>query len=121
MQVVDHQHERLLELLELVQEPLYHHRASEARRRADPLDDVVAGGVGQGVDHVKPEPLRVTLAALDGDPRDSPSVSAAHDRSRAVFPLPAGAQTSVTVPERRLTAARRERVAKGTDRQGSVC
>ena len=54
-----------------VQEPLYHHRAREARRRADPLDHVVAGGVGEGVDHVKPEPLRVTLAALDGDPRDS--------------------------------------------------
>ena len=53
------------------QEPLYHHRAREARRRADPLDHVVAGGVGEGVDHVKPEPLRVTLAALDGDPRDS--------------------------------------------------
>ena len=60
-----------LEPLQLRQEPLYHHRAREARRRTDPLDDVVAGGVGEGVDHVKPEPLRVTLAALDSDPRDS--------------------------------------------------
>ena len=32
--------------------------------------DLVAGGVGERVDHVKPEPLRVTLAALDRDPRD---------------------------------------------------
>ena len=70
MQVVDHQRERLLEFIELGQEPLYHHRARETRRRTDPLDQVVAGGVGEGVDHVKPEPLRVTLAALDGDPRD---------------------------------------------------
>ena len=71
VQVVDHQLDRLLEPLQLRQEPLYHHRAREARRRTDPLDHVIAGGVGQGVDHVKPEPLRVTLAALDGDPRDS--------------------------------------------------
>ena len=71
VQVVDHQMERLLDLLELVQQPLYHHRASEVRRRADPLDHVFAGGVGEGVDHLKPEPLRVTLAALDGDPRDT--------------------------------------------------
>jgi hypothetical protein len=71
VQVVDHQLERPLDPLQLVQEPLYYHRAREARRRADPLDHVVAGGVGEGVDHVKPEPLRVTLAALDGDPRDS--------------------------------------------------
>ena len=70
VQVVDHQLDRLLEPLQLRQEPLYHHRAREARRRTDPLDHVVAGGVGEGVDHVKPEPLRVTLAALDGDPRD---------------------------------------------------
>jgi hypothetical protein len=32
---------------------------------------VVAGRVGQGVDHVKPKPLRVTLTALDGHPRDN--------------------------------------------------
>ena len=70
VQVVDHQHERLLEPLQLGQEPLDHHRAREARRRADPLDDLVAGRVGERVDHVKPEPLRVTLAALDRDPRD---------------------------------------------------
>ena len=70
VQVVDHQLDRLLEPLQLRQKPLYHHRAREARRRTDPLDDLVAVRISEGVDHVKPEPLRVTLAALDGDPRD---------------------------------------------------
>jgi hypothetical protein len=70
VQVVDHQRERLLEPLELIQEALYHHCAREARHRADPLDDLVAGRISECVDHVKPEPLRVTLAALDGDPPD---------------------------------------------------
>ena len=44
--VVDHQHERLLELIELGQEHLYHRCARETRHRTDPLDHVVAGGVG---------------------------------------------------------------------------
>jgi hypothetical protein len=70
VQVVDHELDRLREPLQLRQKPLYHHRAGEARRRTDPLEHVVAGGVGEGVDHVKPEPWRVTLAALDGDPCD---------------------------------------------------
>ena len=70
VQVIDHQVERLLEPLELAEESLDHRRAREARRRADPLDDVVAGRIGERVDHVEPEPLRVTLATLDGDPGD---------------------------------------------------
>ena len=70
VQVVDHQLERLLEPLELGQEPLDHHRACEARRRADPLDDLVAGRVGERLDQVNPEPLRVTFVALDRDPGD---------------------------------------------------
>ena len=88
VQVVDHQHERLLELLELGQEPLDHHRAREARRRADPLDHVVAGGVGEGVDQLEPEPLRVTLAALDRDPRHGLVTSAAHERSSTASRFP---------------------------------
>ncbi len=70
VQVVDHQRERLLEPLELRQESLQHHRACELRRRADPLDDLIAGRIGDRADHVKPEPLRITLAALDRDPGD---------------------------------------------------
>ena len=53
VQVVDHQRERLLEPLELRQESLHHHRACELRRRADPLDDLVAGRIGERVDHVQ--------------------------------------------------------------------
>ena len=53
VQVVDHQHERLLEPLELGQQPLDHRRAREARRRADPLDDLVAGRIGERVDQVR--------------------------------------------------------------------
>ena len=70
MQVVDHQQDVLLQPLQLRQEPLYHRRARETRRRTYPLDDLVAGGVGQGVDQMEAKPLRVTLAALDRDPRD---------------------------------------------------
>jgi hypothetical protein len=70
VQVVDHQHERLLEPLELRQELLHHHRACELRRRADPLDDLIPGRIGDLVDDVKPEPLRIALAGLDRDPGD---------------------------------------------------
>jgi hypothetical protein len=69
VRVVDDKHERLLEFIELGQKPLCHHRAREPRRRTDPLNRVVAGGVGEGVYHLKPESLRVAQAALDGDPR----------------------------------------------------
>ena len=70
VQVVDHQLERLLEPLELGQESLDHRRASEPRRRADPLDDVVAGRISERLDQVNPEPLRVTFLAVDRDPGD---------------------------------------------------
>jgi hypothetical protein len=70
MQVVDHHLDRLLQPLQLRQEPLYHDGPGEARCRTDPLDHVVAGGDGQGVDHLKAKPLRVVLTALDRDPRD---------------------------------------------------
>jgi hypothetical protein len=70
VQVVDHQIERRVETVELGPEALNHHGACELRRRADPLDDLVAGRIGERVDHVQPEPLRVTLAALDRDPGD---------------------------------------------------
>ena len=119
VQVVDHQHERLLEPLELRQEPLDHHRAREARRRADPLDHLVAGGVGERVDQMKPEPLRVTFAALDRDPGDGlvefPRPMSAAERSSR---FPRVRRRASRCPERRLTAARRERVAKRTDRPG---
>ena len=70
MEIVDHQLERLLEPLELGQQPLDDDRAGEARRRADPLDDLVAGRIGERVDQGEPEPLRVAFAALDRDPGD---------------------------------------------------
>ena len=69
VQVVDHEHDRLVELLELVEEPLDHSCAREARRGADALDDVVADRIGERVDQVQPEPLRVTFVALDRNPR----------------------------------------------------
>ena len=68
MQVVDDEHERLLEPLQLGQQSLDHRGAGEARRRADPLDDLVAGRAGERVDEVEPEPLRVTFLAIDRDP-----------------------------------------------------
>ena len=68
MQVVDHHLERVLEPLELRQESLDHHRACEPRRRAHALDDLVAGRVGQRLDQLNPEPLRVTFVAVDRDP-----------------------------------------------------
>ena len=71
VEIVDHQPERLLEPLELGQQPLDHHRAGEQRRRADPLDDLVAGRIGERVDQREPEALRVALAALDRDPGDA--------------------------------------------------
>ena len=70
MEIVDHQLERLLEPLELGQQPLDDRRAGEARCRTDPLDDLVAGRIGERVDQREPEPLRVALAALDRDPGD---------------------------------------------------
>ena len=70
VQIVDHQLERLLEPLELDQQPLDDRRAGEARCRTDPLDDLVAGRIGKRVDHGEPEPLRVALATLDRDPGD---------------------------------------------------
>ena len=70
MKIVDHQLERLLEPLELAQQPLDDRRAGEARRRTDPLDDLVAGRIGERVDQGKPELLCVTLAALDRHPGD---------------------------------------------------
>ena len=70
VEIVDHQLERLLEPLELGQQPLDDRRAGEARRRTDPLDDLVAGRIGERVDQGEPEPLRVALAALDRDPGD---------------------------------------------------
>jgi hypothetical protein len=70
MQVVENQVEWLAEPLELRQQSLDHDRAGEARCRAHPLDHLAAGRLGEGVDHAQPEPLRVTFAALDRDPRD---------------------------------------------------
>jgi hypothetical protein len=70
VQVVDHQLERALEPPKLGQESLDDHRACEARRRADPLDDLVAGRIGECIHHLKQESLRITLAALDRDPSD---------------------------------------------------
>ena len=65
MQVVDHQVERVLEPRELGQEPLDHDRAREARRRAHPLDHLLAGRIGERLDQLNPEALRITFAALD--------------------------------------------------------
>ena len=70
VEVVDHQLERVLEPLELGQEPLDHNRPCEPRRRADPLDDLVPGRVGERLDQVDPEALRVTFVAVDRDPGD---------------------------------------------------
>jgi len=69
MQVVDHEIERLREPLELGQQPLDHRRARKAGRRADPLDDLVAGRIRDRIDQLQPESLRVPFTALDRDPR----------------------------------------------------
>ena len=70
VEIVDHERDRLLEPRELGQQPLDDDRAGEARRRAHPLDDLIAGGIGERVDQREPEPLRVAFAALDRDPGD---------------------------------------------------
>ena len=70
VEIVDHQLERLLEPLELCLQPLDDRHAGEARCRTDPLDDLVAGRIGERVDQGEPEQLRVALAALDRDPGD---------------------------------------------------
>ena len=109
VQVVDHQHDRLFEPLEVRQQPLDHRRAREARRRADPLDDLVADRIGERVDQptartaahharrVRPRPRR--------RPRPAPPPTSAAARSCR---SPRARRRASRCPERPLTAARRE-------------
>ena len=65
MQVVNHQHARLLQRFEVREDLLDDRSAVEHRRGGDPLHD--ADGIGKRVDHREPEALCVPLSALDRD------------------------------------------------------
>ena len=70
VQVVDHEHDRLVQRPQLRQQPLHHHLALKGGRRADALHEPrAAHGTGERLDDRQPEPLRVALPALDGRPR----------------------------------------------------
>ena len=72
VQVVDHEHDRLVQRAELGDQALDDRVAVELRRRRELLDEPVrAGGGAQLLDHREPEPLRVALAALDRHPGDA--------------------------------------------------
>ena len=126
VQIVDDEHHRLLQQGEVGQQPLDHRLAAEARRRGHPLHELVASDGRAPVDHRQPEPLGITLAALDRHPRDPPvRPPSTHERTNADLPLPAGAQTrmtppgpapdkrskSVSRPDKPCCAGRRSRVA----------
>ena len=70
VQIVDHEHDRLVERAEIRQQLLDDHLAAQARSGADPGHPLVrTDGAGKRVDHGQPEPLAVTLAAVDRHPR----------------------------------------------------
>ena len=72
VQVVDHQHDRLLERVQVRQEALDDGLTLERRRGGHPLHQLVlADGAGELVDDRQPEALRIALVALNRDPGDA--------------------------------------------------
>jgi hypothetical protein len=71
VQIVDHQHDRLVERVKVGQQPLDDGPAVKGRRADNPLHQLVlADGTGELIDDRQPEPLRVALAAVHRDPSD---------------------------------------------------
>ena len=71
VEVVDHQHDGLLEPVEAGQQRLDDAVPAEGRGRADALDQaLLVHRAGQRIDHRQPEVLRVLLVALDRHPGD---------------------------------------------------
>jgi hypothetical protein len=69
VEVVDHQHDRILECAELGQQPFDRRLAAESRSGAHGFHDAIPGrGPGELIDHGQPEPLPIPLAALNRDP-----------------------------------------------------
>ena len=78
VQIVDHQHRRLLERLEILEQALDHERALEAGRRAHPCHELARPRqAGERIDDRHPEPLTIALTAVDRDPRRPTSESLA--------------------------------------------
>ena len=71
VQIVDHQHDRLLERVQVGPQPLDDREAAERRRGLDPLHERVrADNTGERVDDRQPEALRIALPAFHRDPDD---------------------------------------------------
>ena len=69
VQIVDHQYDRLLERVQVGQQPLDNRLAVEGRRGADPLHQPgLADRGGELVDDRQPEALRIALVTLDRHP-----------------------------------------------------
>ena len=100
VQVVDDEHDRLVERVEVRQQPLDHGVAAERRRGADPLDEpFLADRSGQP----RRPPTARTAARPPRRARPTPRRPgrqglrpSIQERSRTVLPLPAGAHTSST-------------------------
>jgi hypothetical protein len=93
VQIVDDQHDGLLERLQIRQQPFDHELAAQDGSRADPGHGrVPADDAGERVDHRQPEPLAVALAALDRHPRR---------------PLPEPGRVQPRADKHRLAASRR--------------
>ena len=69
VQIVDHQHDRLLERVQVGEQPLDDRLAAEGRRGADPLHQPgLADRGGELVDDRQPEALRIALVTFDRYP-----------------------------------------------------
>ena len=97
--VIEHQPEPVLERRQVLQQPLHHRPPVQVRRRRQLPDQPRPGsGLAQCAQHRQPEPLRITIVTPDRYPPvlSFRPVSPIHDRSSTDFPLPGGAETTVT-------------------------
>ena len=101
--IVDHQPGLILQRLQVLQQPLDDRPAVQVRRRGQmPHHGRTSRGLPERTEHRHPEALRIALFPLHRHPCSALARPAApiQDRSKNVFPLPAGADTWVTRPAR---------------------
>ena len=99
VQVVDHQPQRLRKRAQVFEQPSDDVRAVQMRGgRQLPHPSRSGTGLAQRVEHRDPEHLRIALPTPHRHPRRPVlrRCAAIHERSRNVFPLPAGADTCTT-------------------------